>query len=111
MQEIAHHALGDPAIGLDEQIAEVEKAYPVAVVEFVEGLVDLEGLGALVAEILAEGENAQEQDFGSGQLLAELVDDGGDAFEDVAGVVVGVGDVVDADKDDRNFVRAVRIAP
>ena len=74
MQEVAHHLLGDLAVGLDELIAEVEKANPLAVVQLVEGLVDLEGLGALGAEILAEGENAQQQDFGLGQLLAEFLD-------------------------------------
>ena len=75
VQEIAHHVLGDLAVGLDEEVADVEEANGVAVVELVQGLVDLECFGALSAEILAKGENAQEKDFGVGQPLAEFPDE------------------------------------
>ncbi len=66
MQEIAHDVLGDLAVRLDEQVADVEKANPLGVVQLVQGLVDLEGLGALGTEVLAERENAEQQDFGVG---------------------------------------------
>src|ERR1039458_3826790 len=103
VEEVAHHVSGDLAIGLDEPVAEVEEANPLAVVQLVQGLIDLEGLGALGAEILSEGEDAQEQNLGVGQLFAELLDDGGHAFQNISGRVVVIGDVVDADEDDGDF--------
>ena len=47
-------------------MAEVEEVNPVAIVELAKGLIDLRGLAALEAEILPEGEDAQEQDLGFG---------------------------------------------
>ena len=92
-------------------MAEVEESNPLAVVQLVQGLVDLEGLGALGAEILAEGEYAEQQDFSLGQLLAELLDNRSHAFQSLPGRVLIAGDVVDADEDDGNFgFKAVEVA-
>jgi len=103
MQEIAHHVLGNLAVRLDEEVADVAEDDPVPVVQFVERLVYLEGLAPLGAEVLPEREDAQEEDFGLGQLLAEFLNHGGHSFQDLPGRVVLVGDVVDANEDDRGF--------
>lgn len=43
MYEIGHHVLRDFSVELDKQVTEVEEMNPLAVVELVERLVDLQG--------------------------------------------------------------------
>ena len=84
-------------------MADVEIGHVFAVVEFLDDLVDLGKFAALGGEILAAGEDAEEEDFGLGGAFLDFFDDGGDAFDDLAGGVVFAVGIVGADHDDGDF--------
>ena len=83
MQEIRHNLPVEAAVCLKEVVADFQVVNLFSVMQLPDGLVDLVDNATLGIEVLATGEDSQQEDLRLRELLAQLGDNGGDPVDNL----------------------------
>jgi putative membrane-bound dehydrogenase-like protein len=111
MQVVWHDFARDAAILVNEPVAEINPKDILPVREFMDDLIYLQNLSALVVDVLAAREDRTEENFRLRQPGAKLLDDHAHTLGNLFGGVVFAVGIVRADHEDGGFwTEAVDIA-